>query len=249
MAEPVRVCYENANGEFVLVTAASPLPVAGSGGVAGGVQGDTAHDAVDAGNPVKIGGRASAAVPTAVATGDRVQAWFGTNGQQIVALGDGNGPYGSNGLAADGNTPNGVGLDVFAPAVLFNGTTWDRQRGNHEATVLASAARTTTTNSADLVNHNACGVIVTIDVTAVTATPSVTFAIQYKDTLSGQYKQILISAAISTVSTTTLVVYPGVTAAANLAASHPLPRVWRVVATHGDADSITYSVSANYVGQ
>ena len=37
---------------------------------------------------------------------------------------------------------------------LYNGSTIDRVRSNHEATALASAARTTATNSADLVNYN-----------------------------------------------------------------------------------------------
>ncbi len=45
------------------------------------VVGDAAHDAVDAGNPVKIGGRARAAKPTAVGENDRVDAWFDLNGR------------------------------------------------------------------------------------------------------------------------------------------------------------------------
>lgn len=49
------------------------------------VAGDTAHDAVDAGNPIKIGGKASTVRPTAVAVGDRVNAWFDRNGIQYVS--------------------------------------------------------------------------------------------------------------------------------------------------------------------
>lgn len=45
--------------------------------------GDVAHDAVDSGNPVKIGGKALTANPTAVATGDRVQATFDTVGRIV----------------------------------------------------------------------------------------------------------------------------------------------------------------------
>lgn len=48
------------------------------------VAGDTAHDAVDAGNPIKVGGKASTARPAAVAIGDRVNAWFDRNGVQYV---------------------------------------------------------------------------------------------------------------------------------------------------------------------
>lgn len=126
--------------------------------------------------------------------------------------------------------------------MAYNGATWDRTRNNHTGTALASAARTATTNSSDLTNYDARGVRVWVNVTAVTDTPSITVSIQDKDPISGTYTSILTSAAITGVSLTRLTVYPGMTAAANVAASEPLPRTWRVAATHADADSITYSV-------
>jgi hypothetical protein len=46
--------------------------------------GDVAHDGVDSGNPVKIGGKASGALPTAVAAADRTDAYFDREGRQIV---------------------------------------------------------------------------------------------------------------------------------------------------------------------
>jgi hypothetical protein len=48
------------------------------------VLGDVAHDGVDSGDPVKVGGKASTAAPTAVADADRVNAWFGLRGQLII---------------------------------------------------------------------------------------------------------------------------------------------------------------------
>ncbi len=42
--------------------------------------GDTAHDAADAGNPVKIGGKASTSAPAAVTANDRVNAWMTLQG-------------------------------------------------------------------------------------------------------------------------------------------------------------------------
>lgn len=115
--------------------------------------------------------------------------------------------------------------------------------GNPEGTLLASAARTATTNSPDQSNYGARGVRVRINVTAVSATPSITVAIQEKDSISGNYISILTSAAIvSTGQKTTLVLYPGATGVANAVLGEPLPRTWRVAVTHADADSITYSV-------
>lgn len=49
------------------------------------VGGGTPHDSVDGGNPTKIGGKASTTAPTAVASGDRVNAWFTLNGAQVTA--------------------------------------------------------------------------------------------------------------------------------------------------------------------
>ncbi len=119
--------------------------------------------------------------------------------------------------------------------------------GNLDFTVLASAARTTTTNSADQTNNNSRGIQAIIDVTSVTDTPSVTFAIEMKDPVSGDYVPILTSAAITATGETKLTVYPGATESANLISGQPLPKTWRVSATHADADSITYSVGASSI--
>jgi hypothetical protein len=50
------------------------------------ITGDEAHDAADAGNPIKTGGRAETDPdgPTAVADGDRVQSWYDTEGRQHI---------------------------------------------------------------------------------------------------------------------------------------------------------------------
>lgn len=124
----------------------------------------------------------------------------------------------------------------------FNGSTYDRPRNNVEGTALASAARTASTQSPDIVNYNGRGVLVFVDVTAVTATPSITVAIEGKDPVSGKYFSLLTGAALTAVSTQLLVVYPGVTETANADVATPLPRTWRVNVTHADADSITYSI-------
>jgi hypothetical protein len=121
------------------------------------------------------------------------------------------------------------------------------QQQNREVTVFASAARTASADSADLTNPYARGVVVTIDATAATATPSVVFTIKGKASLSGKYYTILASAAITGTGTTVLRVYPGLTATTNLVASDVLPPVWIVSAAAGDADSLTYSVSASYI--
>lgn len=111
-------------------------------------------------------------------------------------------------------------------------------------TPFSSAARTATGNSGDLTNGSHRGAHVVIDVTAVTATPSVVFTIQGKDKTSSQYYTILASAAITGTGTTVLRVFPGATASANVTANDQIPEVWRILATHADGDSITFSVGA-----
>ncbi len=118
---------------------------------------------------------------------------------------------------------------------------------NREITVFSSAARTASENSADLSNPYARGAVIVIDVTAVTATPSVVFTVKGKSALGSDYYTILASAAITGTGQTVLRIYPGLTASANVTASDVLPRTWRVEAVHADADSITYSVSANLI--
>jgi len=107
--------------------------------------------------------------------------------------------------------------------------------------VYTSAARTATPDTQEFTELGpVAGLALVIDVTAVTATPSVTFRIQGVDRASGKTWDILTSAAITAVGTTVLRVGPGITATANVAVSDVIPPIIRITATHGDADSITY---------
>ena len=118
------------------------------------------------------------------------------------------------------------------------------QNTSQNLTVLASAARTATPTIAEQSSQGCKGVVVVIDVTAASATPSVVFTIKGKDPLSTQTYTILASAAITGIGTTILKVYPGLTASANAVASDVLPETWTITAVHADADSITYSLVA-----
>ncbi len=116
---------------------------------------------------------------------------------------------------------------------------------NTSQTVFASAARTADPTPASFVNSDGHrGLHLVIDATAAAATPSVVFTIQGYSGLGDDYYTILASAAITGTGTTILRVYPGLTASANVVANDVLPMQWRVIATHGDADSLTYSVNA-----
>lgn len=118
-------------------------------------------------------------------------------------------------------------------------------------TVLPLAARTASVNSDDQASSGSTrGLVLVVVSTALAATPSVVFKIQGKDKL-GNYYDVpgAATAAVTTAAPTTtlLTVYPGLTASANAVVNQVLPKVWRVVATAGDSDSLTYSVTANLI--
>lgn len=113
------------------------------------------------------------------------------------------------------------------------------------ASVYPSVARTATPTPVIVaLDEEVDAVEVLINATALAATPSVTFAIQEQDD-AGNWVSILTSAALTTAAPTAvrLLVGKNVTAAANLAAQAILPKVIRIVPTHGNGDSITYSVT------
>lgn len=90
------------------------------------VGGDIAHDSADDGNPVKIGGVARESNPTAVAGGDRVDAFFDVEGKQIVV------PYAPqtntlNGTASATDTSDtaviaaqGTGVRIYLTSIIIS---------------------------------------------------------------------------------------------------------------------------------
>lgn len=77
---------ENLNPVNTLIYGVSSSAAADTTNAALFVGGDEAHDAADAGNPIKIGGKAVTALPTSVAANDRVNAFFDTQGFMGVDL-------------------------------------------------------------------------------------------------------------------------------------------------------------------
>lgn len=213
------------------------------------VVGNVAHDGVDSGNPVKVGGKANSSAPSAVSAGDRVDQWLTLNGATVVA------PVSATSFT-DGTTTvrlfnENAGSNVLAGVVggLFNNTNFDRPRNTNALTLLASAARTTNTNSADQVNYNWKGLLLTVDVSSA-GTGSITPTIQTKDSISGNYKTIWTAAAALVANGTAVYAfYPGSPALGSLTFTELVAafvgRTWRLGVTHNNANSITYSASAD----
>src|SRR4051812_36024262 len=90
---------------------------------------------------------------------------------QPVQLGDGNGIILVNPLSADASAAQ-KSVPAFAQNGLFNGATWDRQRGNVDtgALLTLTAQGLGTVNGTDQVNYNGRGLKLIIDVTAISGT-------------------------------------------------------------------------------
>ena len=121
-------------------------------------------------------------------------------------------------------------------------------------TLYASTARTATPTAVEtsLVEYNSPSSLhgirvihVIIDVTAIALTPSVVPTIDYYDDTSATWYTVLTGAAITATGTTVLRIGESMPASANLIATDAVSDNVRVTMTHGDTDSITYSVGIN----
>ncbi len=120
---------------------------------------------------------------------------------------------------------------------------------NRIVTVLASGARTATSTTEILKKSgdNAKGLVLNIETTVDPAAASVVPTVDRYDEVSDTWINVLTAAAITAVGTITLKIGVGITAAANLAVNDFVYDKMRLVMTHADGDSITYSVGAEII--
>jgi hypothetical protein len=144
-----------------------------------------------------------------------------------------------------------AGLRVVAQHELFNGSTWDQQRNNTQGTLLASAARTSTTVSPTQTNYNARGVQVVLRVTSVSGTGGLQVSIQGQDSASSAWYMLnALPSAVTSTGTYVYELYPGIGSASGQITqrtSGTLPRTWNAVVTHGDSSSYTYSLGYSLI--
>ncbi len=112
--------------------------------------------------------------------------------------------------------------------------------------VVTLTAASAGVNSAVQTNSQWRGVVVSINVTAITGTsPTLVVTLQGKDPVSGTYYTLLASASITATGFSTLTVYPNAPATANVSEPLPLPWEWRVeTAITGTTPAVTASIGA-----
>jgi len=138
----------------------------------------------------------------------------------------------------------------------FNESTWDRWRNNTNVTVLPSATRTVSGDSAEQTNCNARGVYICLDITAVSGTfaagEGLRIQVRIKDATAIKYKAIMTwLGPYTTTGTYWALIYPGVTDTAGqieVENDVPLSRTWLVrYEITGTTPSFTFSVGASYI--
>lgn len=133
---------------------------------------------------------------------------------------------------------------------LYNSTGYDLQRNNQAFTGLASAARTSTTTTGDITNHNARGIIVYLNVTAASGTGGLQVQV-FAKSKNGIFKAInTLPTAVTSNATLTYGFYCAAGSSAynfNQMNGGVLPRTFYIQVTHGDASSYTYSLDYDLV--
>jgi hypothetical protein len=123
-----------------------------------------------------------------------------------------------------------------AYGMLHNGTTWDRAKSNFNTTTGDTGAKTVTVAGATQTNFNARGAAISINMGTVSGTtPTFTAQAQFSPDGGTTWVNIAgaVTASITATGVYTLIIYPGVTVAANASISYPLPRTWRLNYTIG----------------
>lgn len=115
---------------------------------------------------------------------------------------------------------------------------------NDSIVAYASVARIATPTPVEFLNLYSRGIFIHINVSVIPGTaPSVVFALEYYDEGSASWVALLTAVAMTTVTTKDMWLFPASAVAANLTDNKFLPKKFRISATHGNANSVTYSVS------
>jgi predicted metal-dependent phosphotriesterase family hydrolase len=128
---------------------------------------------------------------------------------------------------------------------------WNRWRNNQQGTLLASAARTTTTIASNQTNYNAKGVQIIIHVT-VAGTGQLSPIIQAISPVTGSNYSLEAFPVITASGSYILELYPYSATAPtgsiiSKRVSGVIPRSWTLAMGHSDSSSWTYSVGYSLI--
>lgn len=227
---------------------------------ASNLTGNVASGGTDSGSPVKVGAVYNSTKPT-FTNAQRGDLQIGTRGSLAVSLfatDTTSAPVGVTGNAVPAaimyagmsNGGNSVGLStipnadgtgnsqvLLTAAASWNGSSYDRPRGNVTGAVVAAGTTSTQSNQA-LTTFNNTKLLIVVNVSAVSGgTVTVTIT---GTTSTGYDYPILVSTALGSIAVTPLRVAPGLTASPNAVANDIIPRNLKITATV--SGTITYGI-------
>lgn len=178
------------NGSEIQTDIVAPLP-AGTNNIGDvdvaslpGVAGDVASGSADSGNPVKIGGRNNSTLPT-LSDGQRGDLQLGTRGSVRTELWSANSSTALHVVAdnADAVTPSATArnLQIVSRNSVFNGTNWDRMRGDTNGT-LVEQRFSYSRKTADGQVKASAGFVHSVSIAPTTATPTAGLLTIYDNT-------------------------------------------------------------------
>jgi hypothetical protein len=136
----------------------------------------------------------------------------------------------------------------------FNGTTWDRVRGNASAVAVdLTGARTTSGNGVTATNYDATGAFIQVNVTGAPTgtTPTAVFRVQYSVDGTNFLDLDLTNAVTPSITAAgqyVIKVFPGIPSVAAGSCNSPLPRTWRLAWTiGGGTPSFTFVSHVTYI--
>ena len=129
-----------------------------------------------------------------------------------------------------GNPTTGI---IAGANLLFNGSTWDRARANMAFTLDALTSKTASFNGATLVNFNGRSAMFEIRATAWSGTGTFTAKVQQSFDGGTTWLDIpgAVTASISAIGSTILIIDKDMIAAANSVVPYPLARHLRIYYT------------------
>lgn len=125
--------------------------------------------------------------------------------------------------------------------ILSNGSALEQQQDNIQGTLLASAARTVTTDSPNQINYNARGATLFLNVTTASGTGGLIMKIRIVDPISGNLSSLVAGTNVTATGLYILQLYP------LSSSNYALPRTWIAEVAHGDATSYTYSLGYSLI--
>lgn len=114
-------------------------------------------------------------------------------------------------------------------------------------TLVAAGAKGTANTASAVQKNNGLykGIRITFDISVITTT-DVTFTIQGVDPISGNAYDLLASAAKSSVTTFSMLIYPGAVAVANVVLNQTIPAWWKLTPS-GTHATLNYSAHVEFL--